>query len=133
MKVFAGLEAYGFAGGDADFGSGARVSAYSGFARAYVEDSETAEFDAVSLGERSFQTLKDCFDGGLGFYAGQSGTLNYLMYDVLLNQWLPPKHGREMRRLRCSDDARKDFPHCQRIETFRKMQFHHEMQIFCTG
>jgi hypothetical protein len=91
VQVFAWFEAHGFAGGDADFGAGARVAAYSGFARPYVEDAEAAQFDAVSFGERFLETFKDGFDGGLGFYAGQSGTLNYLMYDVLLNQWLPPE------------------------------------------
>jgi hypothetical protein len=91
VEVFAGFEADGATGGDADFGSGTRVAADSGFARTHVEDAETAQFDAVSLGERSLQAFKDCFDGGLGFYAGQSGTLNYLMYDVLLNQWLSPE------------------------------------------
>jgi hypothetical protein len=91
VQVFAGFEADGAAWSDADFGSGTRVAAYSGFARTDVEDAEAAQLDAVSLSERALQAFKDCFDGGLGFYAGQSGTLNYLVYDVLLNQWLPPE------------------------------------------
>ncbi|HXO94678.1 MAG TPA: hypothetical protein VN825_11110 [Candidatus Acidoferrum sp.] len=91
MKVFARFKADGAAWGDADFGSRARVTADTGFARPDVEDPESAEFDAVSLGERPFQAFKYGFDGGLGFDAGQSGTLNYLMYDVLLNQWLSPE------------------------------------------
>jgi hypothetical protein len=95
VEVFSGFEAHGAAGRDADFGSGARVAADAGFAGTNVEDAEPAKLDAVSFSERSLQAFKHCFDGGLGFYAGQSGTLNYLMYDVLLNQWLPPKHGCE--------------------------------------
>jgi hypothetical protein len=91
MEVFAGFEAHGLARGDADFGSGARIAANAGFSRANVKDAETAQLDAVALGERFFEAFKDGFDGGLGFNAGQSGTLNYLMYDVLLNQWLPPE------------------------------------------
>jgi hypothetical protein len=91
VKVFARLEADGAAWRDADFGSGARVASYAGFARPYVEDAETAQFDAVAAGEGALEAFKDSFDGGLGFDAGQSGTLNYLMYDVLLNQWLPPE------------------------------------------
>lgn len=91
VQVLAGFEADGAAGSDADFGSGARVAADAGFAGPDVEDAETAEFDAISFGERSFEAFKDGLDGGLGFYAGQSGTLNYLMYDVLLNQWLHPE------------------------------------------
>ena len=42
VEFFAGLEADGFAGSDADFGSGARVAAYAGFAGFDVEDSEAA-------------------------------------------------------------------------------------------
>jgi hypothetical protein len=91
VQVFPWFEADGAAGSDADFGSGTRVAAYAGFAGPDVKDAETTEFDAVPLGERSLETFKDGFDGGLGFYAGQSGTLNYLMYDVLLNQWLSPE------------------------------------------
>lgn len=91
MEVFAGLEADGASRRDADFGSGARIAAYSGFARPDIEDSKTAELDAVSFCKRPFKAFKNGFDGGLGFDAGQTGTLNYLMYDVLLNQWLPPE------------------------------------------
>jgi hypothetical protein len=99
VEVFAGFEADGSAGSDTDFCSGARVAADSGFAGADVEDSEAAQLDAISLGEGAFEAFKDGFDGGLGFYAGQSGTLNYLMYDVLLNQWLPPETRMRMWRL----------------------------------
>lgn len=91
VEVFARFETDGAAWGDADFGSCARVAADAGFAGPDVEDSEAAEFYAVSLGERPFETFEYGFDGGLGFDAGQSGTLNYLMYDVLLNQWLSPE------------------------------------------
>ena len=91
MKVFAGFEADGAAWSNADFGSGARIASDAGFARPHVEDAETAQFDAVAAGEGALEAFKDSFDGGLGFDAGQSGTLNYLLYDVLLNQWLPPE------------------------------------------
>jgi hypothetical protein len=91
VEVFAGFEAHGAAGGDAYFGSGARVSANPGFARTNVEDSKATQLDTVTPGESALETFKDSFDGSLGFDAGQSGTLNYLMYDVLLNQWLSPE------------------------------------------
>lgn len=91
VEVFAGLEPHGFAGGDADFCPGARVPSDAGFAWADVEDSESAQLDAVAGGESLLQAFKDGFDGGFGFDAGQSGTLDYLMYDVLLNQWLSPE------------------------------------------
>ena len=91
VEVFAGLEPYGFSGGDADFCPGARVASDAGFTRADVEDSESAQLNAVAGGESLLQAFKDGFDGGFGFDAGQSGTLDYLMYDVLLNQWLSPE------------------------------------------
>ena len=91
VEVFARFETDGAAWSDADLGSGARVAADAGFAGPDVEDSEAAELYAISLGERPFETFEYGFDGGLGFDAGQSGTLNYLMYDVLLNQWLSPE------------------------------------------
>jgi len=91
VEIFAGLEAHSTAWSNAYLGSGAGIAAYSGFAWADVEDAETAQFDAVPVGKRLLEALKDGFDGSLGFNAGQSGTLNYLMYDVLLNQWLSPE------------------------------------------
>ena len=91
MQVFAGFEADGAPGCDADFGSGTWIAPDAGLAGPDIEDAKTAELDAISFGKRSFEAFKDGLDGGLGFYAGQSGTLNYLMYDVLLNQWLHPE------------------------------------------
>ena len=91
MEVFAWFKSHGFAGGNTDFGPGAWVASDTGFAWADVEDSKSAQLDAVADGESLFQAFKDGFDGGFGFDAGQSGTLDYLMYDVLLNQWLSPE------------------------------------------
>jgi hypothetical protein len=91
VQVFAGFEANGFARGDANFGSGTRIAANACFAGPDVEDPKAAQLNAVAVGEGLLEALKDGLDGGLGFYAGQSGTLNYLMYDVLLNQWLSPE------------------------------------------
>lgn len=54
VQVFAGFEADGSAGCDADFGSGARVAPDAGFAGPDVEDAETPELDAISFGKRSF-------------------------------------------------------------------------------
>lgn len=91
VEIFAGFEADGAAWCDTDFGSSAWIAADAGFAGTDIEDSEATQFNAVSLGERPFEAFEYGFDGGLGFDAGQSGTLNYLMYDVLLNQWLSPE------------------------------------------
>lgn len=91
VQVLARLEANGAAGSNADLSASARIASDSGFAGPDVEDTEAAQLDAVAAGECALEALKNGFDGGLGFYAGQSGTLNYLMYDVLLNQWLLPE------------------------------------------
>jgi len=91
VKVFARLEAHGAARRDADLRPRAGVASDTRLAGPDVEDPEAPQLDAVASGQGAFQAIEDGFDGGLGFYAGQSGTLNYLMYDVLLNQWLPPE------------------------------------------
>ncbi|HUY81059.1 MAG TPA: hypothetical protein VMU92_04995 [Acidobacteriaceae bacterium] len=91
VKVFAGLEPHSFSGGDANFCPSARVPPDAGFTRTDVEDSESAQFNAVAGSESLLEAFKDGFDGGFCFDAGQPGTLDYLMYDVLLNQWLSPE------------------------------------------
>ena len=91
VQIFARLEADSLAGCDADFGSGTWIAPDTCFAGADVENSKAAQLDAVTRCEGLLKAFKDSFDGGLGFHAGQSGTLNYLVYDVLLNQWLSPE------------------------------------------
>jgi len=91
VEVFTRLEAHGAAGSNADLGPGTGIASDARFTRPDIEHSKAPKLDAVAPGQGAFQAIEDGFDGGLGFYAGQSGTLNYLMYDVLLNQWLPPE------------------------------------------
>jgi len=91
VKVFAGFEAHGAARRNADLGPCAGIASNTRFAGPDVEHPKAPQLDAVASGQGALQAIEDCFDGGLGFYAGQSGTLNYLMYDVLLNQWLLPE------------------------------------------
>jgi hypothetical protein len=91
VEVFAGFEAHSFARGDADFCSGARIASDPCFAGPDIEDAKATQLDAVAPGEGLLETFEDGLNGGLGFDAGQSGTLNYLVYDVLLNQWLSPE------------------------------------------
>lgn len=93
VEIFARFEANGAARRNADFCPGARVAPDTGFSRPHVEHAEAAQLDTISVRQRALQALEDGFDSSLGFYAGQSGTLNYLMYDVLLNQWLSPETG----------------------------------------
>ena len=91
VQVFTGFESYGPAGCNADLGPGSRIASDSSLAGPHVEYAEATQLDAVPICQRALETLEYGFDSSLGFYAGQSGTLNYLMYDVLLNQWLSPE------------------------------------------
>jgi hypothetical protein len=87
MKFFTRLEAYRFAGGDADFGAGSGIPADASFAGADAEDAKSAQFDAFSRGESFFQTLENRIHRGLCLGARQACALDYMMDDVLLNQW----------------------------------------------
>ncbi len=64
VEVFAGLEAYGFSWGDADFSPGARVASNAGFAGLDGEDAEAAELDAVSFDEALLHGFEDGVYGG---------------------------------------------------------------------
>ena len=96
MELFAGLEANGLTRCDRDFCTGARVSTDAGFPRFHGKDSEAAQFDAVSLHERSFHAVEDGIDSCFGLGARQSGAFDNPLYQVLLNHlskdpslWIP--------------------------------------------
>ena len=96
MEFFAGLEADGLTRGDRDFSTGARVSTYASFSRLHGEDSESPQFDAVSLHERSFHAVEDGIDSCFGLGTRQSGAFDNPLYQVLLNHlskdpslWIP--------------------------------------------
>ena len=63
LELFSGFEANSSPGCDADFGSGAGVSSYPGFAWLHVEDAEAAEFDAVVRTESVFHGFKNGVNG----------------------------------------------------------------------
>src|SRR5882724_3770662 len=67
LQFLAGLEAHGFAGRNGNFGAGARVASDAGFAGTDVEYAESAEFDAISRGERFFHALENGLDREFGF------------------------------------------------------------------
>ena len=87
MEFFARFEANGFAGGYADLCTGARIAADTGFACADTENAESAQFDALTRCESLFEALKDRIHRSFRFGPRQSRALDYLMDDVLLNQW----------------------------------------------
>ena len=86
VEFLAGLEADGLAGCDGDFCSGARVSAYAGFARLYGEDAETTEFDAVAFNEALLHGFEDGIDCRFGLGPDQPGTLYDTLNQILLDQ-----------------------------------------------
>jgi hypothetical protein len=90
VKLFAWLEAHRFAGRDADFRAGAGVAPDAGLARADVEDTEAAQFDALTFGESALESLEYGIDSSLGLIPLQAGALNHLVNDVLFYQGFPP-------------------------------------------
>ena len=87
MEFFAGLEAHSFAWGDAYLSSGSRVAADACFAGADAENAKSAQFDALTGGKSLLQALEDRIHRGFCLDAGQARALDYMMDDVLLNQW----------------------------------------------
>jgi hypothetical protein len=87
VQFLAGLEPYRFAGSDADLGSGAGIAANAGFASADTEYTKSAQFDALTRSQSLLQALEDRVNGCFGLGAWQAGALDYVMNDVLFNQW----------------------------------------------
>ena len=85
LEFFAGFEADGFAGGNADFFSGARVAADAGFAGLDAEDAEAAEFDALAAAESLLKRIKNRFDSLLGFGAADESFGYNRIHDVQLD------------------------------------------------
>jgi len=93
MKFFTRLEAYGFAGCDAYFGSGTRIPADSGLARAHVEHAKSTQFNPFPTGERLLHAVKDGVHGGFCLRPWQSRTFNDTLDKVLLDQKAPSLAG----------------------------------------
>ena len=87
MQFLAGFEAHGLSGGDADLGSGTGIAANAGFAGADAENAKSAQFDALAGSQGLLQALEDRIDRCFRLGARQAGALDYLMDDVLFNQW----------------------------------------------
>jgi hypothetical protein len=85
LEFFAGFEANGFAGRDADFFAGAGVAADAGFAGLDAENAEAAEFDALAAAESLLQGIKNGFDGLLGFGAADESLGYNRIHDVQLD------------------------------------------------
>ena len=87
MQLLARFEADGFAGSDADLSAGAGIAADAGFAGADAENAKSAQFDALAGGQSLLEALEDRIHRGFCLGARQARALDYLMDDVLFNQW----------------------------------------------
>jgi|SRR5579862_9010187 len=87
MQFLARFKPHCFARCNADLGSGAGIATDSSFASAHAEDAKSAQFDALARSQCLFQAFEDCVDGCFGLCARQTGALDYVMDDVLFNQW----------------------------------------------
>ena len=86
MQFLARFEAYGLAGGYADFSAGAGIAADTGFAGADAENAKSAQFDALAGGQGLLEALEDRIHRRLCLGARQARALDYVMDDVLFNQ-----------------------------------------------
>jgi hypothetical protein len=86
MEFLAGFESNCFAWGNANFGTGSRIASNAGFTRTYAEDAKTAQFDSVARGQRLFQPFEYRVDCRFRLCARQTGALDDVMHDILLDQ-----------------------------------------------
>ena len=87
VQFLAGLETNSLAGGDADLSAGPRIAADAGFAGADAENAKSAQFDALAGGQGLLQALENRIHRSLCLGARQARALDYVMDDVLFNQW----------------------------------------------
>jgi hypothetical protein len=73
LQLFAGFEAYGFAGRDIDLFAGAGIAADAGFARLNAEDAEAAQLDALAAAHGLLEGFENGLDGLLGLGTADVG------------------------------------------------------------
>ena len=86
MEFFAGFETYGFAGCNAYFRAGARVASDACFTGFNVENTESAEFDAVAFPQGILHCFEDRVYGRFCLDARQPGSFYDTLDEVLLDQ-----------------------------------------------
>jgi hypothetical protein len=86
VQFFAGLEAHGLAGSDADLGAGSWIAADAGFAGADAENAKPAQFDALAGCQSLLKALEDRIHRSFRLGARQARALDNVMDDVLFNQ-----------------------------------------------
>ena len=91
MQLFTRLEADRFARGDGYLGAGSRIASDARLARTDIEDPKPPQLDPFAAGQSFLQALEDGVHSSLGLHARQTGTLDDVMDNVLLNQCFHPK------------------------------------------
>jgi hypothetical protein len=86
VKFLARLEAYRFAGRNADFSAGSWIATDPRLAGTDAEDAESAQFDAVTGGEGLFEAFENGINGRFSFRSRQACALNDVVHDILLDQ-----------------------------------------------
>jgi hypothetical protein len=87
VQFLAWFEAHGLARGDAHLGASPWVAANAGLAGTDAENAKSAQFNALTGGKSLLQALEDRIHRGFCLGAGKARALDYMMDDVLLNQW----------------------------------------------
>jgi hypothetical protein len=86
VEFLSRFEADGFAGRDADFGTGSRVASDACLSRLDVEYAEAAQFDAVAFSEGVLHGFEDGVNGGFRLDAWEAGSFYDALDEVLLDQ-----------------------------------------------
>jgi hypothetical protein len=85
LQFLAGLEAYGFAGRDADFLAGARISSDAGLTGTHVKYAEAAQLDPLTFAQGAFHGREDRLDRLLRFGPAHAGPVYYRIHNIKLN------------------------------------------------
>ena len=97
LEFFAGLEAHGFPGRNADLGAGAGIAPNAGLARLDREDPESSKLDSITPLQSLLHGSEDGFNGDFGFCAGDTRAVYDSIDDVGFNQFsFSPRKGSVM-------------------------------------
>src|SRR5215831_2909331 len=85
LQLLSRFEAHGFSGWNVHLCAGARVAADTGFARAHVKNTKSAQFNALAPCQRLLHAVKHGFHGQLSLGFGDAGFIHHFVDDIELN------------------------------------------------
>jgi len=85
LQLLPRFEAYGLSRRDADFGPGTRIAPNAGFARTHIKNAESAQLNALTVGQGFLHALKDRFYRQLRLGLGDAGFVDHFVDDIELN------------------------------------------------